>query len=208
MKGYLKQTTKDIDVLKNNVSEIITEVNSYLEKKLKLEIEWGGLNEDINLLDLFASSSKTQMTQDITKEFQSIWTKAIRKVLFKYLKGSNFKEGSHFDIILDGEEYEIKTTSAYWTKEWAGNKNSLHKVGKHILIKYNLGSYGVEEIVILIVDLKCCTETRWICGTSPGTAFSSLKIHVSDLNCVDILVGNLILEKQARKWLKPVTEKI
>lgn len=208
IKGYSKQTTKDIDVLRNNVKEIITEVNSYLKIRLKLEVEWGGLNKDIKLVDLFASSSESQMTQDITKEFQSIWTKAIRKVLFKYLRGSNFNEGSHFDIVLDGNEYEIKTTSAHWNKEWAGNKNSLHKVGKHILIKYKLGDYGVDEVVILIIDLKCCGETRWNPGTSSGTSFSSLKIHTSDINCVDILVGNLILDKQAKKWLTPVTEKI
>ena len=208
IKGYSKQTTKDIDVLRNNVKEIITEVNSYLKIRLKLEVEWGGLNKDIKLVDLFASSSESQMTQDITKEFQSIWTKAIRKVLFKYLRGSNFNEGSHFDIVLDGNEYEIKTTSEHWNKEWAGNKNSLHKVGKHILIKYKLGDYGVDEVVILIIDLKCCGETRWNPGTSSGTSFSSLKIHTSDINCVDILVGNLILDKQAKKWLTPVTEKI
>ena len=208
MKGYLNQTTKDIDVLRKNIKEIITEVNTYLEMRLKLEYQWGGLSEDIKLLDLFASSSESQMTQDITKEFQSIWTKAIRKVLFKYLKGANFNEGSHFDIILDGDEYEIKTTSAFWTKEWSGNKNSLHKVSKHILIKYKLGDYGVEEVVILVVDLNCCSETKWNPGKSAGTSFSSLKIHNSDISCVDILFGQLILDKQAKKWLTPVTEKI
>jgi len=208
MKGYSKQTTKDLDVLRKNVKEIITEVNLYLQKRLKLEVEWGNLGEDIKLVDLFASSSESQMTQDITKEFQSIWTKAIRKVLFKYLRGANLNEGSHFDIILDGDEYEIKTTSAHWTNEWAGNKNSLHKVGKHILIKYKLGDYGVDEVVILVIDLKCCAETRWNPGTSSGTSFSSLKIHASDIDCVDILAGQLILKKQAKKWLTPLTEKI
>ena len=208
MKGYSKRTTKDLDVLKKNIKEIVNEVNLYLEKRLKLEVVWGNLGEDIKLVDLFASSSKSQMTQDITKEFQSIWNKAIRKVLFKYLRGSNFYEGSHFDIILDGEEYEIKTTSAYWNKEWSGNKNSLNKVDKHILIKYKLGDYGVEEVVILIIDLKCCEGTCWTPGTSSGTSFSSLKIHSSDIDCVDILAGQLILDKQAKKWLTPLTEKI
>ena len=37
IKGYSKQTTKDIDVLRNNVKEIITEVNSYLKIRLKLK---------------------------------------------------------------------------------------------------------------------------------------------------------------------------
>ena len=170
MKGYSKQTTKDLDILRNNIKEIISEVNLYLQKRLMLEVEWGNLGTDIKLVDLFASSSESQMTQDITKEFQSIWTKAIRKVLFKYLKGSNFNEGAHFDIVLDGDEYEIKTTSAHWTNEWAGNKNSLHKVGKHILIKYKLGDYGVDEVVILVVDLTDCNETRWNPGTSSGTS--------------------------------------
>lgn len=208
MSRYSKQTTKDLDVLKNNIKEIISEINRYLQKRLKLEIEWGNLGEDIKFVDLFASSSESQKTQDITKEFQSIWTKAIRKVLFKYLRGGNFNEGSHFDIILDNEEYEIKTTSAHWTKEWAGNKNSLHKVGKHILIKYKLGDYGIDEAVILVVDLNSCKNTKWTPGTSKGTAFSSLKIHESDINCVDILLGDLILTKQSKKWLTPKTTEI
>jgi len=208
MKGYFNQTTKDYEILKNNISEILIEVNSYLKKRLLLEVEWGGLGKDIKLVDLFCTSSESQMTQDITKEFQSIWTKAIRKVLSKYLKRGNFNEGAHFDIILDGLEYEIKTSSAHWSKEWAGNKNSLHKVGKHILIKYKLGDYGVDEVLILVVDLKCCKETKWTPGTSKGTAFSTLKIHAEDIGCVDIITGSLILSKKAKKWLTPITQKI
>jgi hypothetical protein len=208
MSHYSKSSTKDFEILKNNIPQIIQEVNRYLEKRRILEADCWGLNNDIKLVDLFSSSAESQLTMDVTKEFQSVWTKSIRKVLSMYLKNNNFKEGDHYDIMLDNEEYEIKTTSAFKNKEWSGNKFSINKVGKHILIKYKIGDYSIEEIGIYVIDLNCCTNTKWVPGSSKGTSFSVLKIHVDDINCVQSLCGDFIKEKRSPKWGTPKLKKI
>lgn len=204
MKKYTTTTTKDLDVLRNNTLEIVHEFNKYLDERRKMEAKFWGLNEKIKIVDLFSTSSESQLTMDITKEFQSAWNKSIRKVLSRYSKNNNYKEGSYYDIVLDGEEYEIKTTSAYYTKEWAGNKNSMNKVGKHILIKYRVGDYYVDGVCIVIINLNETSETKWVPGSSKGTSFSVLKIHNNDVNLVEALIGNVISEKRSNKWATPI----
>lgn len=201
-------TTKDFEVLSKHVGEIVEEFNKYIVKRIQLEAEVWGLNKNLKIIDLFSSSAQSQQTQDITKEFQSAWTKSIRKVLSGYLKNNNLVEGSHYDIKLDGEEYEIKTTSAYWNSEWSGNKFSLNKVSKHILIKYKLGDYQVEEVGFYILDLKNCTKTKWVPGSSKGTSFSVLKIHVDDIPNVNSLLGEVIKKERAKKWSTPKLSKV
>jgi hypothetical protein len=208
MSHYSTSATKDYEILKKNIPQIIDEFNKYLERRRKLEAECWGLNYDIKIVDLFSSSADSQLTMDITKEFQSAWTKAIRKVLSKYLKNNNFQEGKHYDIKLDNEEYEIKTTCAFKNKEWSGNKYSINKVGKHILIKYKMGDYGLDEVGIYVIDLNCCMQTKWVPGSSKGTSFSVLKVHNDDINCVESLYGDFVSEKQSPKWATPKLNKV
>jgi len=208
MSVYDKVKRKDIDILKSNVNEIIDEINQYLSERLRLEINHWGMNKDANIIDLFEGSDRTQMTQDITKYFQNVWTSSIRKVMSKYLKGGNLSEGAHYDIILDGEEYEIKTTSAYHNKEWSGNKHSHNKVGKHLLIKYEMGTHGIVRVGIYIIDLSCCSKTKWTPGSSKGTSFSVLKIHIDDVECIDSVIGDVIIDQRAKVWATPLLKEI
>jgi nitrogen regulatory protein PII-like uncharacterized protein len=208
MSRYTNSGTKDLDVLKNNINQIVKEVNNYLQKRLEFESNMWGLSKDLKIVDLFSSSAQSQQTQDISKEFQSVWTKAIRKVLSSFLRNSNFNEGAYFDIVLDNEEYEIKTSCAYWTKEWAGNKYSANKVGKHILIKYKVGDYGITELGFYIVDLHQCSKTKWVNTEADTTSFSALKIHAEDIDKVTCLIGEVVKQKSARFWATPVLAEI
>jgi hypothetical protein len=208
MSTYVSKTTKDLDVLRKNMPEVVSEMNKYLDERRKMEAKFWGLNEKIKLVDLFSTSSESQLTMDITKEFQSAWNKSIRKVLSRYSKNNNYQEGSHYDIILDSEEYEIKTTSAFYNKEWSGNKNSINKVGKHILIKYRVGDYHIDGVCVFIIDLSKTSETKWIPGSSSGTSFSVLKIHNNDLSLVEPLMGQIISERRSHKWASPIIQEL
>ena len=64
MSRYTNSGTKDLDVLKNNINQIVKEVNNYLQKRLEFESNMWGLSKDLKIVDLFSSSAQSQQTQD------------------------------------------------------------------------------------------------------------------------------------------------
>lgn len=157
-----------------------------------------------NVESLISNEDPSQQTQQKSSMLSPLNEQVLKYISPIVSSKWKYQGGLGYDSMWGRIPLEHKFSSNT-SNSWTGHPYS-NKTDYHLLMKADISGNQIKGLFVGIINLEECSEfTQWPKTVYETASYSSLKIHNSDIEKMQLIFGNLV---PCRKWAKVILEGI